>query len=100
MTTDIAHYEDLKLAVVSHRAGDRSPRFGHALRRDHSGGSSLVGGLDLGRGPQERGRGKKLEWREHRWQSYGVSSLTVDPTNSSVVYAQTGPVDCSESYDC
>jgi hypothetical protein len=24
----------------------------------------------------------------------------VDPTNSSVVYAQTGPVDCSESYDC
>jgi photosystem II stability/assembly factor-like uncharacterized protein len=33
-------------------------------------------------------------------QSYGVSSLTVDPTNSSVVYAQTGKVDCSESYDC
>jgi len=33
-------------------------------------------------------------------QSYGVSSLTVDPTNSSVVYAQTGKVDCSMSYDC
>ncbi|HEV3333256.1 MAG TPA: hypothetical protein VG096_19850 [Bryobacteraceae bacterium] len=33
-------------------------------------------------------------------QSYGVSSLTVDPTNSSVVYAQTGKLDCSESYDC
>jgi photosystem II stability/assembly factor-like uncharacterized protein len=33
-------------------------------------------------------------------QSYGVSSLTVDPTNSSVVYAQTTWVDCSESYDC
>jgi photosystem II stability/assembly factor-like uncharacterized protein len=33
-------------------------------------------------------------------QSYGVSSLTVDPTNSNVVYAQSGKVDCSESYDC
>jgi photosystem II stability/assembly factor-like uncharacterized protein len=33
-------------------------------------------------------------------QSYGISSLTVDPTNSSVVYAETGKVDCSESYDC
>ncbi len=33
-------------------------------------------------------------------QSYLVSSLTVDPANSSVVYAQTGPVDCSESFDC
>ena len=26
--------------------------------------------------------------------------MTVDPTNSSVVYAQTTWVDCSESYDC
>ena len=34
------------------------------------------------------------------WQSYGVSSLIVDPTNSSVVYAQTGIVDCSMSYVC
>src|SRR5579864_4314994 len=34
------------------------------------------------------------------WQSYGVSSLTVDPTNSGVVYAETGKVDCSMSYDC
>jgi len=33
-------------------------------------------------------------------QSYGVSSLTADPTNSSVVYAETSWVDCSESYDC
>jgi photosystem II stability/assembly factor-like uncharacterized protein len=33
-------------------------------------------------------------------QSYGISSLTVDPTNSSVVYAQTGGVDCSDSYIC
>ena len=33
-------------------------------------------------------------------QSYGISSLTVDPTNSSVVYAQTTWLDCSESYDC
>ena len=33
-------------------------------------------------------------------QSYGVSSLTVDPTNSSAVYAETTWVDCSESYDC
>jgi photosystem II stability/assembly factor-like uncharacterized protein len=33
-------------------------------------------------------------------QSYGVSSLTVDPANSSVVYAQTALLDCSESYDC
>jgi hypothetical protein len=32
--------------------------------------------------------------------SYAVSSLTVDPTNSSVLYAESGPVDCSESYDC
>jgi hypothetical protein len=32
-------------------------------------------------------------------QSYAVSSLIVDPTNSSVVYAETGKVDCSESYD-
>lgn len=34
------------------------------------------------------------------WQSYGVSSLAVDPANSGVVYAQTGPLDCSETYDC
>ncbi len=34
------------------------------------------------------------------WQSYAVSSLIVDPSNSSVVYAQTGPVDCSESFNC
>ena len=33
-------------------------------------------------------------------QSYLVSSLTVDPANSSVVYAQTGTVDCSETYNC
>jgi photosystem II stability/assembly factor-like uncharacterized protein len=33
-------------------------------------------------------------------QSYGVSSLTVDLANFSVVYAQTGRVDCSMSYDC
>jgi photosystem II stability/assembly factor-like uncharacterized protein len=33
-------------------------------------------------------------------QSYGISSLTVDPGNSSVVYAQTAVLDCSESYDC
>ena len=33
-------------------------------------------------------------------QSYGISGLTVDPANSSVVYAQTGKLDCSESYDC
>jgi hypothetical protein len=34
------------------------------------------------------------------WQSYAVSSLIVDPASSSVVYAQTGPVACSESFDC
>lgn len=33
-------------------------------------------------------------------QSYGVSNLTVDPANSSIVYAETGKVDCSMSYDC
>jgi photosystem II stability/assembly factor-like uncharacterized protein len=33
-------------------------------------------------------------------QSYGISSLTGDPTNSSVVYAQTTWLDCSMSYDC
>jgi hypothetical protein len=33
-------------------------------------------------------------------QGYGISSLTVDPTNSNVVYAQTAPLDCSMSYDC
>ena len=33
-------------------------------------------------------------------QSYGISSLTVDPTNSSVVYAQTTWLDCSMTYDC
>src|SRR5271157_1078157 len=33
-------------------------------------------------------------------QSYGVSSLTVDPTNSSIVYAETAPVNCDEDYVC
>ena len=28
-----------EVGLVAHRAGDRSPRFGHALRRDHSGGT-------------------------------------------------------------
>jgi photosystem II stability/assembly factor-like uncharacterized protein len=44
--------------------------------------------------------GKSWSGVNTAWQSYGVASLTVDPTNSKVVYAQTGPVDCSESYDC
>jgi photosystem II stability/assembly factor-like uncharacterized protein len=44
--------------------------------------------------------GKSWSGVNTAWQSYGVSSLSVDPTNSSVVYAQTGPVDCSEAYDC
>jgi len=34
------------------------------------------------------------------WQGYVVSSLTVDPTDSSVVYVQTTVVDCTESYVC
>jgi hypothetical protein len=33
------------------------------------------------------------------WQAVDVSSVTVDPTNSSVVYAQTTSLDCSW-YDC
>jgi photosystem II stability/assembly factor-like uncharacterized protein len=44
--------------------------------------------------------GKSWSGLNAAWQSFGGSSLSVDPTNSSVVYAQTGPVDCSEAYDC
>ncbi len=33
------------------------------------------------------------------WRSVAVSSITVDPTNSSVIYAQTGYLDCGW-YDC
>jgi hypothetical protein len=33
------------------------------------------------------------------WQAVGVSTIAVDPTNSNIVYAQTGDLDCEE-YSC